>query len=348
MAPGAVILGSGKAHCGSLVEDLLESRRPEGMVPRPDAVYMMAEGDVSHAARFSYTLADGEVYRVRPVAGASSHDIAFVGALQKARDRDGSMFPVAGPRWSDRGAMDALADGYWSGSEMEPGKGLFEWIAPSVRVLGLEGIMDKGVFKTARVTGKSHERFPECLGALARELDGRGWDAAKRLVVSKVGSVGRGERFDDDVADAVFLRLQENSQVGRYASESLLSSLGRNAVRLPGGGAIELFRAAPPGSGIRPGDFAAASAHEAGYYLHGGNKVQRATVPRVDVFSVDGSMGGEREYVHLPVGYVAPVPVVYFRNFRDFYSALHSAPKDSVGPFDEPDMPASSALPGMR
>ena len=32
---------------------------------------------------------------------------------------------------------------------------------------------------------------------------------AKRIVVSKVGSVGRGEQFDDDVGDPVFLRLRQ-------------------------------------------------------------------------------------------------------------------------------------------
>lgn len=172
--------------------------------------------------------------------------------------------------------------------------------------------------------------IPDELKALARDVAGRSYESAKRLVVSKVGSVRRGERFDDDVADAVFLRLQRNAQVGRYASEEVLRGLGRNARRLEGEGDIELYRSAPPGAGIRPGDFVAGTAHEVGFYAHGGNVVHRMTVAREDVFGLDGSMGGGREYVYLPAGYVAPVPVEHFATFRAFYEAARTPEPDAA------------------
>ncbi len=137
-----------------------------------------------------------------------------------------------------------------------------------------------------------NDDIPKELAALAKEVSGKSYEAAKRLVVSKVGSVRRGaERFDDDVADAVFHRLQRNAQVGRYASEEVLRGLGRNARRLDGEGRIELFRSAPRGTGIRPGDFVADTAHEVGFYAHGGNVVHRLTVARADVFRLDGAAG---------------------------------------------------------
>jgi hypothetical protein len=97
-----------------------------------------------------------------------------------------------------------------------------------------------------------------------------------------------------------------------------------------GAGTVALYRAAPRGCPIRPGDFAADSAHEAGFYVHGGNVVQRMTVPRGDVFAVDGSSGGGREYVYLPRGYEAPEPVEHFTAFRDFFDAAND-PQPSSG-----------------
>lgn len=197
---------------------------------------------------------------------------------------------------------------------------------------------------------ESPDTVPPQLASLAREVRGLGWEAAKRLVVSKVGSVRRGERFDDDVADAVFLRLQQNAQVGRYASESELARLGRNARRLTGDGQITLFRSAPKGCGIRPGDFAAGTAHEAGFYRHGGNVVQSVNVPVDQVFQMDGSMGGGQEYVYLPRGYVPPQPKEWFGAFLDFFEAAHGrtpAAKDGPPPIaSDADEPAPS--PGMR
>lgn len=165
------------------------------------------------------------------------------------------------------------------------------------------------------------EGIPPELASLAKEIAGLSYEAAKRAVVSKTGSVDADERFPDDVADAVFLRLQRNAQVGRYTEEDL-QKLGRGAKRLSGDGTITLYRAAPRGTTIRPGDFTAASAHEAGFYTHGGNTIQSITVPRNDVFSVEGSVGGGQEFVYLPRGYVAPTPKEYFASFKDFYRRL--------------------------
>lgn len=163
-----------------------------------------------------------------------------------------------------------------------------------------------------------HE-IPTELTRLAKEIRGRSYETAKRIIVAKVGSVNRGERFDDDVADAVFLRLQRNAQVGGNTSEKELMASGRGAVRMTGDGSITLYRAAPKGAGIRPGDFTADTAHEAGFYRHGRNVVQSITVPMHDVIQVKGAMGDGREYVYLPRGYRAPEAKVFYNSFRAFF-----------------------------
>lgn len=164
--------------------------------------------------------------------------------------------------------------------------------------------------------------IPSVLSSLANEIRGKSYETAKRIVVSKVGSVARGERFDDDVADAVFLRLQRNAQVGANTSEPELMASGRGAVRLTGDGTITLYRAAPKGSGIRPGDFTADTAAEAGFYRHGRNVVQSIIVPRHDVIAVKGAMGDGREYVYLPIGYEPAEPEVFFPSFKAFYDNI--------------------------
>jgi hypothetical protein len=166
--------------------------------------------------------------------------------------------------------------------------------------------------------------IPQPLAWLAVDIQGKRWEAAKRIIVSKTGSIRPGEKFDDDLADTIFLRIQENSQVGRYASEDIINNLGRGAKRLDGPGKITLYRAAPKGGGIRPGDFATDQKSEAGYYKHGGHVIQTAVVPREDCFYVNGRNGDGNEYIYLPRGYEAPTPIVWFNSFADFYRVVNS------------------------
>lgn len=161
---------------------------------------------------------------------------------------------------------------------------------------------------------------PAVLHHLIKLIHGKSYEAAKRAMVAQVGSIKPREKFDDDLADAIFLRLQQVAQVGRYTTQSELAY--RNAIRLVGEGDVTLYRCAPPGAGIRPGDFAASSPHEAGFYKHGVNKIQAMSVRREDVVSVDGSMGGGKEYVLLPKGHVFPSPVEHFKSFRAFFEAI--------------------------
>jgi hypothetical protein len=192
---------------------------------------------------------------------------------------------------------------------------------------------DYAVFESwqIRITGSRdvlHEAadggsIPPELRALANEIRGKSWQAAKRTIVSKTGSIRPRERFDDDLADAIFLRIQARAQAGLYNTEAIVNGLGRNARRLEGPGKIKLYRAAPKGGGIRPGDFAAATPGEARNYAHGKNIVQSAVVPRVDVFAVDGSTGGDQEYIYLPRGHEPVEPVEHFDSFRSFYDAAN-------------------------
>lgn len=169
--------------------------------------------------------------------------------------------------------------------------------------------------------------IPPALAALATLVRGKSFEAAKRAVVARVGSVQPRERFDDDVADAVFLRLQRVAQVGLNTDEAALAH--RKARRLLGDGTITLYRAAPAGAGVRPGDFAAGSAHEAGFYRHSGNVIQSAEVPRSHVLVVEGSMGGGQEYVLLPPGHKAAEPEVHFADLKSFCAAVDLAAEAS-------------------
>lgn len=186
--------------------------------------------------------------------------------------------------------------------------------------------------------------LPATLVDLARKLRGRSWEASKRLVVSRVGGVRPGERFADDVADAVFLRIQRTAQVGQYASEEALRTLGRNARRLEGEGTIRLYRCAPRGAGIRPGDFATDLPAEARYYAHGGHVLHALDVPRAEVFRVDGALGDGTEFVYLPRGHVAPEPKEFFPSFEAFWRAANPSHEPDASPDGEP----STAWPSPR
>jgi hypothetical protein len=166
------------------------------------------------------------------------------------------------------------------------------------------------------------QNIPDVLELLAKAIRGRSYETAKRIIVAKVGSVQPGERFADDVADAVFLRLQRNAQVGQNTSEIELQQLGRGAQRLSGTDPVTIYRAAPKGAGIRPGDFVADSTTEAGFYRHGGNVILKRVVARHDLIHLNGTMGGGQEYVYLPQDHVISTPVEHFGSFRAFYDAV--------------------------
>ena len=176
---------------------------------------------------------------------------------------------------------------------------------------------------STKYTAKDLEQIaglmPWALTDLAMQIGGCSPAVARRRIVARVGSVRSGETFDDEVVDAVFMRIQARSQVGAYDSEEVLRSLGRDARRLEGDGDVVLYRAAPPGTTIRPGDFAAADKSEAGFYRHGGHKIIKMTVPRSDVFALRGSCGGGQEYVYLPKDYERPDVAEFFGTFAAFY-----------------------------
>lgn len=171
---------------------------------------------------------------------------------------------------------------------------------------------------------ESGQTLPTTLQSLGKELSGKSWEAAKRIVVSKTGSVKRGERFDDDLADAIFLRIQANSQRGQYDREDDIGKLGRNARRLSGDHLITLYRAAPKGAGIRAGDFCSSSKEEAGYYLHGGHAIHIRKVPAHDIIALDGNLGDGDEMIYLPLDYSPVTPIEYYQTFHDFYIASQS------------------------
>lgn len=177
----------------------------------------------------------------------------------------------------------------------------------------------------AKFSTGDEDSIPEKIRPLADLISGKPFDAAKRHIVAQVGSVGRGEKFDDDVADAVFLRLQRNAQVGRYTDIADIAY--RKPKRLEGDGEVTLYRAAPKGGGLRPGDFMAGTKNEAGYYKHGANVVQSFKVARRDVVAVEGSSGGGQEYVYLPDGYKVGEVAEYFGSFREFFDAVNSPDK---------------------
>lgn len=161
--------------------------------------------------------------------------------------------------------------------------------------------------------------MPKTLMDLAMQISACSPTVARRRIVSRVGSVRSGETFDDDLVDTIFLRLQARSQIGAYDDERVIMALGRDARRLEGDGMIVLYRAAPPGSVIRPGDFAADSKEETGFYRHGGNRTIEMTVPRTDVFTLRGACGDGQEYIYLPKDYERPEVLEFFPDFRSFH-----------------------------
>ena len=97
-------------------------------------------------------------------------------------------------------------------------------------------------------------------------------------------------------------------------------ALGREARRMEGDGEITLYRAAPKGEKIRPGDFATDSASEASFYKHGGHRIMKRSAPQKDVFCVRGSCGGGQEYIYLPTGHVRGPVSEFFGSFNEFLS----------------------------
>ena len=161
--------------------------------------------------------------------------------------------------------------------------------------------------------------IPGELEGLANEIKGKSFDQAKRDIVSKVGTVEGKEIIPNDVANSVFSRLQKGAQVGEYTSEQEIMKLGRSAQRLTGDDTIKVYRATGRNN-IRPGDFVAGDVHEAGFYTKEGKNIKGFDIPKKDLISLKGSMGGGQEYIYLPKGYKPPEVKNYFNNFTDFYA----------------------------
>jgi hypothetical protein len=165
------------------------------------------------------------------------------------------------------------------------------------------------------------QTIPDDLHALATLVKGKSLTVAKRLIVAQVGCVARAEKFDDDVVDSVFSRLQHVAQVGRYTDEADLAY--RRAKRLDGEGEMTVFRAAPKGAKLRPGDFTTGTRQEAGFYKHGTNVVQKFSSLKQDLLAIEGSVGGGQEYVFLPKGCKPAEVIVHFPTFRAFFECVN-------------------------
>jgi hypothetical protein len=166
------------------------------------------------------------------------------------------------------------------------------------------------------------EQIPSELTRLADKIKGKSYEAAKRIIANQVGSVKPGEKFSDDVADAIFKKLQRVSQRSPYATEEEIGKLGRDAKRLTGKEPMTVYR----GTGraeLRPGDFVAGTAGEARNYTHGGKSVREFSFPKEDFIAVKGSMGGDQEYVYLPKGYEPPAPIEHYGTLKDFHDAAN-------------------------
>lgn len=168
----------------------------------------------------------------------------------------------------------------------------------------------------------------------------------KRSIVSKTGSVDEDELFDDDLVEAVFKRLQETSQIGRYADEGDIMRLGRNARRLEGNKPMTVHRAAPGGK-IRPGDMVTDLEGEARNYAHGDNKLITQNIPAKDLIAVDGSIGDGKEFIYLPSGYKAPEPKQYYKSFKDLHNEVHNpapSPAKRSTFYDSLDVPKDELI----
>lgn len=178
---------------------------------------------------------------------------------------------------------------------------------------------------------KSVEEFvkaksvPEQLSYLEKQASGVSYETFKRNLVKNIGSVERGEKISDDVAQSVFERLQKTAQRGEFGDEATLfkDMGGRNPKRLVGDETITVYRATPVNK-LRAGDFVSPDKTEAGFYTSETKKIYPFQIKKSDLVSMDGSMGGGQELIYIPKGSKQGVAVEFFKSPKEFFDAVNS------------------------
>jgi hypothetical protein len=136
---GDLLEARGLNPLDSDTEEFLERERPQGAIPRRQAVFMINEAGI---ARLPYMLpVQGTLYVVEPTGPVSVHDHAFAHAVYKeiARAETRDCKP-------DIPRISAWAKHYWAGSRWPSGRGtnlagkldfpsMPEYLASGARVL---------------------------------------------------------------------------------------------------------------------------------------------------------------------------------------------------------------------
>ena len=183
----------------------------------------------------------------------------------------------------------------------------------------------------AKASGQSFDEWvkgqgdiPKELSYLSKQSEGVSYETFKRRLVSNIGSVQRGEKIPDDVAQSVFERLQKTAQRGEFGDESTLFKDvgGRNPKRLVGDETITVYRATPV-KNLRAGDFVSQDKTEAGFYTSATKKIYPFDVKKSDLVSVEGSMGGGQELIYIPKGSKQGEAKGYFASPKEFWESTN-------------------------
>lgn len=114
---GDEIQGNGRDKVDPRIEDALEERRPQGLLPRRGVVFGLEKMDFSVCGIFD----PGFIYRIAPKSELQRCDIAWVGEMQKAVLK--MKYPKIEamkeyPEWNDE-LIEQCCVGYWSGEAMQ-------------------------------------------------------------------------------------------------------------------------------------------------------------------------------------------------------------------------------------
>jgi hypothetical protein len=124
---GTTLQGKGTLHVGQAIEDILERKRPEGCIPRPDCVFF---SDNEDATKHGLTYDVGYLQLVEPVGLVQKRDNYWIGQLQLRHEKKHALEDFTIAHLTD----EELAEKYWKGEPSN--KPNWEMVARSAIVTG--------------------------------------------------------------------------------------------------------------------------------------------------------------------------------------------------------------------
>lgn len=108
---GAMLRGKGKPIVDPAVEDILETRRPDNLIARPEASFASETDDVSkHGLKYD----SGYLHVVKLIGSTQRHDSKWVGELQTRHHPNPMMRKFCAAELAHL-SDEEIADKYWAG-----------------------------------------------------------------------------------------------------------------------------------------------------------------------------------------------------------------------------------------